>query len=181
MKATILYSSLTGNTKRVAEAVQAELEVNAFSVTPVHLEANKPVDMEAWPKEALYAVGYWVDKGTANQGIINCADAFEGKDVFLFGTLGASPDSEHAKKCIERVEALFEKSRVHGHFLCRGKIDPKLTARLRQLPDDHSHRMTPEREARHREAAKHPNEADFEAARVAVKSAVKDLKEKRIL
>ena len=51
-------------------------------------------------------------------------------NVGLFGTLGAYPDSPHAKGCIRDSENMLKISgknnNVLGSFLCLGKIDEKL-------------------------------------------------------
>lgn len=51
-------------------------------------------------------------------------------------------------------------------FICQGAIDPELTKMMqKQFPQGHPHSWTPEREALHAEAAKHPDEKDVEAAK----------------
>ncbi len=101
----------------------------------------------------------------------------------LFGTLGAYPDSEHADHCrkqatalvkdnrVHGVTALVKDNHVHGVFLCQGKVDPELIKKMAEMfkdfPDN-PHAMTPERQARLAEAAKHPDEADLINAQKAI-------------
>ena len=90
----------------------------------------------------------------------------------LFGTLGAWPDSDHARDCIAQGEALVNaperRNRVIGTYLCQGKVDPKIVAMMQKMASD-VHPMTPERKARLEEAAKHPDEADCLRAQEAFK------------
>ena len=135
MKALVVYSSRTGNTRKIAEAIAAVLP-----------------GCEIHPVES--------------------APAPEGYDVALFGTLGAWPDSDHARDCIAQGEALVNaperRNKVLGTYLCQGKVDPKIVAMMQKMASD-VHPMTPERKARLEEAAKHPDEADCLRAQEAFK------------
>jgi hypothetical protein len=119
-------------------------------------------------------VGFWADRGNADAKALQYIGSLEGRNVGLFGTLGAYPDSEHARDMGKKVEAAAaEKNTVLGCFLCQGKIDPALTERFKSLPADNPHAMTEERMKRHLEAAKHPDEKDIEAAVAACLSMIK--------
>lgn len=158
MKTMIVYSSLTGNTKKVAEAINEVFDGEA-SLFPV----------EAAPAAEAYdlvAVGFWVDKGTADRKTQEYLKTIHGKKVALFATLGAYPDSEHAAQSLTNAAAfLSEGNQLAGKFICQGKIDPRLIEQLKQMPENHPHTMTPERLERYREAAKHPDDKDLQAAR----------------
>lgn len=168
MNVLLTYSSRTGNTKKVAEGIYEILPDNSV-IAPV--EENKdPSDFD------LILVGFWVDKGTADQKAKKYMEQIAGKKVGIFGTLGAYPDSDHAKKALRRVRELLEpKNEVVAEFLCQGKVDSKLTEKFKDLPPDHPHAMTEERRKRHLEASKHPNEQDIKEAQEIFKSLIKTL------
>ncbi|MCR5758064.1 MAG: flavodoxin family protein, partial [Selenomonas sp.] len=150
------YSSKTGNTKRVAEAIG-----EALQVTPVPVEENpSPDDFE------LIVAGYWVDRGTADGQMKAYLPRIIGKKVALFATLGAEPDSEHAAKCMENGAALLGTgSEVIGKFICQGKVAPEMVDMMKKMfPVGHPHAMTPERLARIDRAASHPDKEDLQAA-----------------
>lgn len=94
----------------------------------------------------------------------NYLKEIKGKKLAFFGTLGAYPDSEHAKECMRKAEDMALGNEVCGHFICQGRIDPKLLEMMAKMPNN-PHPMTEERRARIEEAKKHPNEDDFHAAR----------------
>lgn len=84
----------------------------------------------------------------------------------LFGTLGAYPDSDHARQCLKNARALVKGNEILGEFLCQGKVDPALIKIMEtKMMDAPHHSMTPERRARLEEAAKHPDEKDLADAR----------------
>lgn len=158
MKTLIVYSSRTGNTQKVADAIAEVLPGCALH----------PVD-SAPPADAFdfVCIGYWVDKGGPDAAARAYMEGVRGKTVALFGTLGAWPDSDHARDCRSRGEECLGGDRgntVLGTFLCQGKIDPGVLAMMAKMAGD-IHPMTPEREARIAEAAKHPDAEDLGRAR----------------
>ncbi len=156
MKQAIIYASKTGNTKKVAEAIHSVCPADT-AILPVE-EAPEPDTLD------LLILGYWVDRGTANAKMKKYMERVKGKKVAIFGTLGAYPDSDHAKDVVNNVRGLLADNDILGSFLCQGKVDPALTERMKKIP---GHEMTEERKARLAEAAKHPNEDDFANARKA--------------
>lgn len=161
MKTLVVYSSRTGNTKKVAEAM-----AEAAPGCALHPVESAP----AADGFDVVAVGYWVDKGMPDERARAYMDTVHHKKVVLFGTLGAWPDSEHAVDCMRRSEALVGASglgnTVLGSFLCQGKVDPKVVAAMQNMAGD-IHPMTPERQARLEEAARHPDEEDCRRAHAA--------------
>ncbi len=163
MKSLIVYSSKTGNTRKVAEAI--------LSVLP---EGTEIYPVESAPAPDAYdfvAVGYWVDKGTANAEMAAYMPKISGKKVGVFFTLGAFPNSPHAQDSFDNgVKLLGEGCEVVAKYWCQGAIDPKLTAWMSKLPEGHPHAPNPERLHRWAEAAKHPDAEDLEAAKAAFRN-----------
>jgi flavodoxin len=168
----IVYSSKTGNTRKLAEGIQKGL-AEALGQEPrvAAVEENPEPAGADW-----ILVGFWADRGNADQKTLQYLKSLEGRKIGLFGTLGARPDSDHAKDICKKVRELAaEKNAVLGCFLCQGRIDPALTERFKSLPEDNPHAMTPERMDLHLEAAKHPDEKDLEAAAAACLSMVRSV------
>ncbi|MDR3303787.1 MAG: flavodoxin family protein [Treponema sp.] len=158
----IVYSSKTGNTRAVAEGIARGLGENA-RIVPVEDAPEGTTD--------VILLGFWVDRGTADAKSLAYIQKLEGRKVGLFGTLGAEPDSDHARKTGEALTALVaEKNACLGCFLCQGKIDPALTEQFKTLPPNHPHAMNEARMKRHLEAARHPDQADIEQALAACKA-----------
>jgi flavodoxin len=168
----IVYSSKTGNTRKLAEGIHKGL---AEALGPGQGVRIGAVEENPDPAGADWILaGFWADRGNADQKALHYLKSLEGRKVGLFGTLGAYPDSDHARDISKTVQDIAaEKNTVLGCFLCQGRIDPALTERFKNLPADNPHAMTPERMKRHEEAAKHPDEKDIEAAVTACLSMVK--------
>ncbi|TCS79607.1 flavodoxin family protein [Pectinatus cerevisiiphilus] len=161
MNFVVVYSSRTGNTKMVAEAVTSVLPkgTTCLPVTEVKPEMIQAAD--------CVFVGYWVDRGLPDQAAKNFLAQLTNQHIALFATLGADPHSQHAiDSLVKGAQCLQNPESVVNQFICQGKIDPKLIEQMyKMFPAGHPHGRTPERDALHVEAAKHPNEADLEAAR----------------
>nr|WP_319494946.1 flavodoxin family protein [uncultured Desulfobacter sp.] len=158
MKSLVVYSSRTGNTQKVARAIY-----EALPEPKEIFSAKEAPDPSAYD---FLALGFWVDKGTVNAGAARYMETVKGKQIGLFGTLGAYPDSEHAKQCLEKAKILVQGNDILGEFLCQGKVDPDLVKMMEtKMKEDPHHSMTPERRARLEEAAKHPDEKDLADAR----------------
>lgn len=158
----VVYSSLTGNTKMLAEAVLEALPAGSeiFSVE----DAPMADDYEK------VAIGYWADKGTADKKAMEYMNKVTNSKVFVFATLGAYPDSAHAQDVLNRGAALLGAGcTVLGKFICQGKLSEALMARAKARPADHPHAATPERMKRWADASTHPDEQDFVNVQKAIK------------
>lgn len=165
MKAAVVYSTLTGNTKKVAEAFCAGLgeEAELFDVK----SAPDVGDCD------LVAVGFWVDRGHPDQKAMDFMKSVKGKKVFSFFTLGAKPKTAHAFKCAYTAKTYWgEGCEEIGSWHCQGAIDPKLIEQMRKMPKvpGNPHAATPETEARWAAAATHPDTDDLAAAAEAAKA-----------
>ncbi|PID27896.1 MAG: flavodoxin [Candidatus Cloacimonadota bacterium] len=153
MKTLIAYSSKSGNTKMVAEAIH-ELDKENLDISDI----RDIKDVEGYER---VVVGFWIDKGTANQEALKFIETLEGKDVAFFFTLGAKADSDHAKDCVKACTELFSKNRLIGHSHCQGRIDPKFIEWMKTLPLDHPHGPNEASLKRWEAAAPHPTEDDI--------------------
>lgn len=165
MKAAVVCSTLTGNTRRVAEAFCAGLGFGAelFDVK----DAPDPAAFD------LVVMGFWVDRGHPDQKSMDFMRRVAGKKVFSLFTLGAKPKTAHAFKCAYTSASYWgEGCEQIGSWHCQGAIDPKLIEQMRRMPKmpGNPHAATPETEARWAAAASHPDAEDLEAAKEAARA-----------
>lgn len=159
MKTLVVYSSLTGNTKKVVEKV---FEIIREEKKLVALNSNENIDLNEYDR---VIVGFWVDKGTADSRSKKFIKSVKGKEVAFIGTLGAEARSSHGQSVNERaIKLCSENNKFIGGFLCQGKVDPKLVEKMGKFPLKLIHPLTPERLKRIEDAKSHPNEDDFKAA-----------------
>jgi hypothetical protein len=160
-KGLIVYSSKTGNTKKVAEGILKALQEKNLDVRIAAVEENPaPADWNL--------AGFWLDKGDMDAKAAAYIDGLAGQALGLFGTLGAPRDSRHAEACAKKAEErAAARNTCLGSFLCQGKIDPALIESFRKLPPDNPHYPSGKSAALYGEAEKHPDGRDIADAAAA--------------
>lgn len=152
----IVYSSKTGNTKKVAQALLAGAP-----------ERCELADVAQAPSTDAYEVifaGYWVDKGEPDQAMQEFLPTLNNKKVVLFQTLGAEPYSEHGVTSLANAGRYLNVScKVAGTLSIRGAIDPKLIEAMSKMPAGHPHAPSAASKKRWHDASTHPDEADLQA------------------
>ena len=98
-KIAIIYKSLTGNTRQVAEAIRDALGGEEI----VYFGEPKP-DIVA----DLYFVGSWTDKGSCDGTIGEYLKQLAGKKLAVFGTAGYGGSREYYQKLNASVKNFDE-------------------------------------------------------------------------
>lgn len=161
MKILITYSSWTGNTKKVAYAIHEQI---GGEIMPMK-------EVKSWQEYDFIALGFFVDKGFANDEAKEFMSQIEGKSLGIFATAGVEPQSPHAKETMQKVKEFLEtnNNKVEKTFISQGAIDPNLIEKMRLLAarqgEKAFHKITPEREARWEAAKTHPDEQDLANAK----------------
>ena len=159
MKSLVLWSSRTGNTKAVAEAIYEALP----GEKDIMEEGRQGKDLSSYD---LIFVGFWGYRRGADPVAQTTLSSLEHQNVAIFATAGTYPDSEPAKMYLANAAALLPASSTCvGTFICQGRVNSFHQKKIKGLPQETAHTMDPARLARLEEAEKHPNESDFAAAR----------------
>ena len=110
MSYAIVYSSKTGNTKLLADTLHNCLPQEDCC----YFGSPNPAAMEA---DTLY-VGFWTDKGKADESSSDFLKQLRGKQVFLFGTEGFGVSEEYFNKILKDVQKdLHSSNTVIGSFI----------------------------------------------------------------
>jgi len=127
MKSLVVYSSLTGNTEKLAKAVLDALPEGA-EIHPVK-SAPDPAGYD------LVAAGFWLMAGKPDPDAWEYLSKIQGgQKVFLFATHGAAPDSDHARNAMALAKGLLQKCEIIGAFNCQGKVNPKILEKASAKP-----------------------------------------------
>ena len=153
MKILVAYSSVTGNTKKVAQAVADELK----DCDLLDIKDVKNLDYD------IIIVGTWIRRTTADPKAIEFIDNIKEKKVAFFFTLGAYPNSEYAGRCIKNINELFLKNNniLLGNFHCHGAVSPNVIERAMKRSKDDPHGSIEQRMKRWKDASTHPDENDL--------------------
>lgn len=154
MKILIAYSSKTGNTRKLAEAIHLALP-NA-DLCPMGSVPNRDI-------YDLVFAGFWVEAENACEDAKACLQKLSGKPVALFATLGAYPDSQHAANSLKAAAAEIPNGNVVDQFICQGRIDPLMIEWMEQLPEEDENAPTDARRQLWKDAESHPDDNDLKA------------------
>lgn len=125
MKALVAYSSKSGNTKKLAEALYEALQ---FEKDLIPISDNPdPSDYD------FVAVGFWLQGGQpdpASQQFL--AKISDKKEVFLFATHGAARDSDHVKNAIIKAKELAAPARICAVYSCPGEVNEGVLEKVAQ-------------------------------------------------
>lgn len=157
MKALVLWSSRTGNTKAVGKAIYEALPCEK----EIFESGRQPNDLSGYD---LVYVGFWGYRQGADMPSRNVLSSLHGKKVAIYGTAGTYPDSPAAMSYLKSSSELLAEDNIFlGGFMSQGRVHSFHIGKRNEHAEK-VHPMTPERLARLQEAEKHPNETDFKNA-----------------
>lgn len=165
MKIAVVYKSLTGNTKLVAEAIGEALKAEHDVCV---CEPTECVEAD------LYFVGTWIDKGSCTKEITEFLTTLNNQKIALFATAGFGGSQEYYGALAGRIKAQIPVSNeVLGQFFCQGKmpmsVRDRYVAMLQANPEDKNMEVNVKN---FDEALSHPDEADLANAAAWARSLV---------
>ena len=160
---SILFSSMTGNTKELADAIREILPEETLDYFGLCKDAD--------PQSEILYIGFWTDKGTADESTLDFLKQLHGKNIFLFGTAGFGGSKEYFDKILKKTEHSLDKSNtVFGCYMCQGKMPVSVRQRYEAMKAKPLH--IPNLDAlieNFDKALSHPDAADLEQLKQAVK------------
>lgn len=149
----VIYSSVTGNTKKVAEAIGGAVDAE---IVPVE---DAPEDVAGYD---LVAVGYWLWRGGPDPKSAACLARLRNVRVVLFETHATENRSEHAVTAFARAGTMLgEGCSVIGVFECQGQVSEAIRKRHESLTPNDPHAKS----TGWKTSVGHPDDADIENAR----------------
>ena len=131
-KYSIIFSSLTGNTKKLADTIRAVLPAEDCD----YFGAPKAEELHS---EILY-IGFWTDKGNADSATLELLSKLRDKKVFLFGTAGFGGSEAYFQKILNHVKQSIDSSNtVVGEYMCQGKMPPSVRERYMKMKAQPEH------------------------------------------
>ena len=154
-KWAVIYSSVTGNTKLVAEAIAKAAGGDIFNVND---------SMPNLDRYEILALGFWLKRGGPDPLMKNFLPTVSNARVVLFETHGTETGNEHAVTAFARAAYLLGSGcDIVGTFDCQGKISQKLIDKRRAAGADDPHNSVDSIE-RWERASTHPDENDLRRA-----------------
>lgn len=158
MTYSIVYSSKTGNTRMLAEALAA------FLPEEDRVYMGEPVP-QARDAERIY-VGFWTDKGTCDPETAAFLAELTTQEVFLFGTAGFGGSADYFEKILAEVkQKLSPQVRLIGTYMCQGKMPQGVRHRYEAMEEGPRRQMLLDN---FDQALSHPDEADLQHLKAAI-------------
>lgn len=128
----IIFSSLTGNTKKLADAIHEVLpkdECEYFGTTEAQV-----------PQSELLYIGFWTDKGNADKNTLDLLPKLKHRRIFLFGTAGFGGSDIYFQKILGQVKQSIDSSNaVIGEYMCQGKMPQSVRERYIKMKEGPEH------------------------------------------
>ena len=156
---SIIFSSLTGNTRQLAETIRAVLPAEDCD----YFGAPETAELYS---EMLY-VGFWTDKGNADSAALGLLSKLRGKEIFLFGTAGFGGSAAYFQKILDHVKQSVDPSNtVVGEYMCQGKMPQSVRDRYMKMKAQPEHPANIDALIENFDRAlSHPDEDDLERLR----------------
>lgn len=128
---SIVFSSATGNTRMLAETIKEALPQESCD----YFGGCEG----AIPESDLLFVGFWTDKGAADETALNLLESLKNRKLFLFGTAGFGGSESYFQSILEKTRAHIDDSNnIVGEFVCQGKMRQSIRDRyvkMQNSPD----------------------------------------------
>ena len=113
---TVVYNSLTGNTKMLADTIKNVLPDN--------------------DNDDIVFVGFWTDKGNADSKTIEYLKLLRNKKLFLFGTCGFGGSEAYFDRILTNVKSNIDSSNeIIGEYMCQGKMPSSVRERYLKMKE----------------------------------------------
>lgn len=128
MSYSIVYSSRTGNTAKLAQTIREALP----SEDCIYFGEPDPKALEA---ETIY-LGFWTDKGSCDEASAEFLKSLTGQRLFLFGTAGFGGVPAYFEQILDRVKSkLGSGVTVVGSYMCQGRMPMSVRERYMQMEE----------------------------------------------
>ncbi len=128
MKSLIIYSSKSGNTKKLADTIYNTLS-GEKDIFPI----DQSPSLEGYDR---IFIGFWFQAGKPDPETCKYLEQTENApSAFLFATHGAAAGSDHVKNALSHARGLINDADVIGTFTCQGEVNPKVLEKIKQKPE----------------------------------------------
>ena len=166
MKIAIIYDSITGNTKKIAEAIKEACNEHEVIFGDMDTDINEA---------DLVFVGSWTDKGNCSQKVKEKLEKMNYKKIAIFGTAGFGGSAEYFENLYQRIkQCIPQTNEILGHFYCQGKmpltVKDRYVKMITEHPEDKKLQVSLEN---FEKALTHPDTKDVENAKEFAKEMIK--------
>lgn len=166
---SIVYSSRTGNTKKLAATIHKVLPPDSCFYYGM-------IDNVKDKLSNIIYIGFWTERGNADSLTIEFLKKLKNKKIFLFGTAGYGESEDYFRNIINNVKKNIDSSNtLIGTFMCQGKMPLAVKERYENMAKQNNSSVDIDKLIRNfEEALSHPDITDLER----LKATLENLEEK---
>ena len=164
---SIVFSSKTGNTAELAEAVRGALpegtceffgSVDSSVGGSLDGDGNRDCSEcniangsskstgdsscanSAIPASEMLFIGFWTNQGVADQAAQKLLEQLKDRKIFLFGTAGFGGSEVYFQTILDKTKVFIDDSNtVIGTFMCQGKMPQSVRERYVKMKEQPDH------------------------------------------
>ena len=148
---SIVFSSRTGNTAELAEAVREALPEGTCEYFGSvngdggfdgrgYAGAGCGRTSSAIPASETLFVGFWTNQGVADQAAQKLLGQLRNRKIFLFGTAGFGGAEAYFQAILDKTKAFIDDSNtVIGTYMCQGKMPLSVRERYMKMKEQPDH------------------------------------------
>lgn len=148
---SIVFSSRTGNTAELAEAVREALPEGTCEYFGSvngdggfdgrgYAGAGCGRTSSAIPASETLFVGFWTNQGVADQAAQKLLGQLRNRKIFLLGTAGFGGSEAYFQAILDKTKAFIDDSNtVIGTYMCQGKMPLSVRERYMKMKEQPDH------------------------------------------
>ena len=148
---SIVFSSRTGNTAELAEAVREALQEGTCEYFGSvngddggdgrgYAGAGCGRTSSAIPASETLFVGFWTNQGVADQAAQKLLGQLRNRKIFLFGTAGFGGSETYFQAILDKTKAFIDDSNtVIGTYMCQDKMPHSVRERYVKMKEQPDH------------------------------------------
>lgn len=158
MKVAIIYESITGNTKLLADTIEKRFTKDEIVYCGDARKFDLNIDAD------LYFIGSWTNRGDMTLNVKNVLRRITNKNIALFGTCGYGGSIDYFKTLESRFKSSMDETNKYlGCFICQGKMPLSVKNRYIDMIKDNPLDKNLEVSLKnYEEAVTHPDMNDLE-------------------
>lgn len=164
MHITVYYSSITGNTKKLAVYMAQRLRLSEYQV---ELTESSLALKEGYIEEGqtdIIILAFWCRRSGLDEVSAELLSRRRGRRIIGIGTIGGDAGGTYGDRVRRNVREAIEKENIClGVEICQGAINLKRVERRRYLPKESKHYVSPDKYERFLRTQGHPNQEDIES------------------
>jgi len=157
----IYYSSITGNTKKLADYVAEDLRTLGHQAEV--LPTSGPDKEEGEKGRGISVLAFWCRRSGLDDLSAARLSRWKGKNILAVGTIGGHVKGDYGDRVRRNVREQISQDNVClGVCICQGSVDLKRIEKRRRLPRDSKHYVSDKKYRRFLETQGHPDQTDLE-------------------